>query len=282
MVNPVAILIAGGTLVVASAWPFSHVVKQTDKASYPLAAHGTLSIENASGDIRVDAYDGSTVSIVAHRQASSDDVLAQVKFEASASNGNVSIKSIYPSHCVNCEISYEILIPRASALAANDSSGAIKVTALGGDANLNTASGDIEIHQAGGRVFAEAASGKITIDGAAGVLRAKTASGDISVSGATGNVEARASSGNVTARFASIGSVREIKLAAMSGDVMLAMPRGTGAAISAETEAGSIQSDFGQAPHAGYAGATLAQVIGDGRVKIDLSAASGSIRLRAI
>jgi DUF4097 and DUF4098 domain-containing protein YvlB len=282
MVNPVAIMMAGGMLVVASAWPFTQVVKQTDTSSHPIAPHGTLSVENLSGNIRVDAYGGSTVNVVAHRQASSSDVVAQVRVEATASGGNVSIKSMYPSHCVNCEISYEIQVPRSTALAATDASGDINVTAIDGDTNVTTESGDIHIHQAGGRVIAKAASGNVTVDGAASSLLAKTASGDISITGAVGSVDARASSGNVTARFASIGSVAAIKLEAASGDVLLAMPRGAGAAISATTEAGSIQSDFGQAPRAGYAGATLAQTIGDGRVKVDLSAASGSIRLRAL
>jgi hypothetical protein len=281
MVNPVALLIVGGTLLVAFSWPWASV-KQTDKSTYPLATHSTLSIENASGDIHIDAYDGSTVNIVAHRQASSNDALAQVKVEVVATKDKLTIRSIYPPHCVNCDISYEILVPRSAALVANDESGDVRVSGMNGDIDVNTESGDIAIHQAGGRVFAEAASGKISIDGAAGVLRAKTASGDISVRGSQGNVEARASSGNVSARFTSIGSAREIKLEALSGDVLLTMPRGTSAAISAETAAGSIQTDFGQAPREGYAGATLAQRIGDGTVKIDLSAASGSIRLRAI
>jgi DUF4097 and DUF4098 domain-containing protein YvlB len=281
MVNLVAIVIAGGTLVVASAWP-SHVVKQTDTASYPLAAHGTLHIENASGSIQVDAYGGSTVRVVAHRQASSDDVLAQVRVEASATDGNVSIKSIYPSHCMNCEISYEIQLPKSAALSVSDSSGNVKAVGIGGDATLSTASGDIEVRQAGGRVSAEAASGSITIDGAASPLHAKTASGNINVSGANADINASAASGDVTAQLANIGGVRAIRLEAISGDVVLAMPRGVGAAITAQTSAGSIQSDFGQAPRAGYAGATLAQTVGDGRVKVDLSSTSGSIRLRAI
>ena len=144
---------------------------------------------------------------VAHRQASSNDVLAQVRVVATASGGNVSIKSMYPSHCVNCEISYEIQVPRSTALAADDASGDIKVTGVDGDANLTTESGDIQIHQAGGRVIAKAASGSVTVDGAASSLLAKTASGDISIIGAAGSVEARASSGNVSARCASIGSV---------------------------------------------------------------------------
>lgn len=281
MVNSVVVLLLSGTIL-AFAWPFSQIVKQTDKSSYPLAPNGTLTIHNASGDIRVDGYDGTTVRVVAHRQAASADVLAQVKVEATTAGGNVSIKSVYPSHCVNCEIAYEILMPRTAALAAEDSSGAIDVSAVGGDVNVITQSGDIGIHQAGGRVFVEAASGKITVEGAAGQLHAKTASGDVDISDATGNVEARASSGNVAARFAKFGSVREIRLDTASGDVMLAMPRNADAVISAETDAGSIQSDFGQAPHAGYAGATFAQTIGDGRVKVDVSVASGSIRLRAI
>lgn len=282
MINPVAIVIAGGTLLVASAWPSSNVVKQTDSASYPLGAHGTLRVENASGEIHADAYDGSMVSVVAHRQASSQDELAHVRYEASVAGGDVSIKSIYPSHCTNCEISYEIQVPRSAALVATTSSGDIRATGVGGDEDLDAASGDINVRQAGGRVHAEAASGKITIAGVANELRVKTASGDIAVSDAKADVDARAASGNVTARFASMGAVRAIVLEAASGDVVLAMPRGTGAAISAQTDAGSIQSDFGQAPHEGYAGATLAQTIGDGRVKIDLSAISGSIKLRAI
>jgi len=280
MFNSGAIVLAG-SVIVASMWPFSGV-SQTDTSEYPIAAHGTLSIDNASGNIRIQGWDGSNVKVVAHRRAQSKDVLANVRFEATSSDGNLIIKSVYPNHCTNCDISFDVQLPRSAAVTAKDSSGDVAVTGIGGRLNLDTASGNIDVRQAGGPVEATAASGDINVTGAAQSLRVRTSSGSIKVDGATGSVDARASSGNVSASCANVMGVSDIRLEAASGDVKLAIPRNVGAAIAAETDSGSIRTDFGQAPHEGYAGATLAQTLGDGRVKINLTAISGSITLQAI
>src|SRR5215470_12099633 len=277
MFNPASIVIAAAVLV-ASMWPFSGV-SQTDTSEYPISAQGTLSIENASGNIRVQGWDGSTVKVVARRRAESKDVLANMRVDASSAGGNVVIKSVYPSHCRDCDIAYDIQLPRSAAVTAKDSSGDVAVTGIGGRLDLETASGNIDIRQAGGPIDARAASGNINVTGTAQSLHARTSSGNVKVDGASGSVDARASSGNVSLRCPTVTALSEIKLEATSGDVRLEIPRNTGAAIAAETDAGSIRTNFGQAPRAGFAGATLAQTIGDGRVKINLIAVSGSITL---
>jgi DUF4097 and DUF4098 domain-containing protein YvlB len=280
VVNPVAIAIAGGAVVLAFAWPWN-TVKQTVESTYPIAAHGTLSIENASGDIAVESWNGSTVKVVVRKEASSSDELGRIGVNATASGGDVTIKTVYPSHCTNCDVAYDIKVPRAAALVAEESSGDMKITDIGGPAHLQTASGDISVVRSGGLVIAQTESGTITVNGA-GSFRGKTSSGDIKLQGTTGDVDARAASGNVWAQLANVGTLGAIKLETASGDVTLTIPRGSDATIEAQTQDGSIRSDFGQAPNAGYAGATLAQILGTGRVKIYLDAASGSIRLRAL
>jgi DUF4097 and DUF4098 domain-containing protein YvlB len=279
MGNLMAIVIAGGALVIASVWP-THTVKQTVGSTYPVAAHGTVSIENASGDIDVETWDGSTVSVVAHKEASSADDLARLSVVATASGGDVTIKTVYPRNCTDCDVEYDVKIPRGATLVVDDSSGNIKVTGLGAPARLHAASGDIRVQRAGGSVTAETENGTITVNGAVS-FHGKTASGNIDLQGASGDVDASAASGNVSAQFSSIVSLGQIRLETASGDVTLVIPRGSDATIAAQTESGSIRSDFGQ-PRSGYAGASLAQTVGNGRVKITLSAASGDIRLRAL
>ena len=275
---PLAVL----TIIAAAliAWP-GQTVKQTDQVQYRIGAGGTLKIETASGNIAVQSWDGHTVKVTALRRAQTASELAGLRVAAKTAGGDVSLKAIYPHVCTDCDISFEIAVPHGVSVEATTASGAINATNISGRLSLDDSSGNISVLHASGQVVARSASGDIRIDGAEGSTICKTASGGIKITGLLGDLDARAASGNVSARFADLAAVRSIELEAASGDVSLAMPRGTGATINASTMAGSIASDFG-APRQGYAGATLFRTIGDGRVKVQLSVASGDIVVSAI
>lgn len=277
--NLVATLLVSAAAALAAFWPVS-VVKQTVTLNYPLSRAGTLSVENVSGDIHVQSWSGSSVKIIAYKQAENSDILARLTIVAHSSNGNLSIESIYPRSCSQCDIDYDIQVPRGAALAARTASGDIRTVAIGGGVDVQTLSGDIDIRGTGGTVGAKSASGAITVDGAR-TLRAKAASGDIKISRVSGDVEASTASGDVSADFATVSDHRSITLSTLNGDVTLVIPRGTPAALLASTVSGSIQSDFGQSPDERYAGASLEQTIGGGSVRIHLTTTSGDIKLLA-
>lgn len=262
-------------------WPFQSV-KQTDEAQYQITAPGTLSVETASGNIRVQTWAGSSVKVVVHKRAQTNEVLAALRVELNATNGDVTLKAIYPHACSNCDISFDIAVPRSVSVAATTASGAIRIADVGGSLSLDAASGDVAVQNAGGSVAVRTSSGDIRVDGAAGSVRCTSASGDIRVGGVRGDLDARTASGDVSARFGDLAAVHSIALEAASGDIALALPRGAGATINAKAAIGSIANDFGVAPRHGYVGATLLQTIGDGRVKVQVKVASGDVVLRAI
>ena len=274
---PAFLAVSVATLI---AWPFQ-TVNRTDEVQYRIGTGGMLKVETANGNIAVQTWDGHTVKVTVLKRAQTESVLADLHVNASAANGNVTLKAVYPRTCMDCEISFEIAVPHGTSVEATTASGAINATNVSGKLSLEDLSGDISVFHASGSIVARSASGDIRVEGAEGPIVCKTASGRIEITGLLGDLNARAASGNVSARFADLAAVRSIELKAASGNVSLAMPRSTGATIDASTIAGSIASDFG-APRQGYAGALLLQTIGDGRVKVQLSVASGDITLRAI
>ena len=262
-------------------WPFQGVT-QTETSSYPIKSHGTLTVETASGDIAVRTWGGNTVDIVVHKRAADKPTLSSLKVESSTADGNVGLKAIYPRSCENCDISFEINVPKNVSVVAETASGAIHAANVGGELALKDESGDITVEHAAGAVSTQTASGDIRVDGVVGPLTCKAASGRIRVTGASRDVDAHSASGDVSARFASLSAVRSIALGSVSGSIELAVPRGTGLMLKASTISGSIANDFGGQIQAGLAGAQLAQTIGDGRVRVQIEVTSGDVKVRAI
>lgn len=269
------------SVVALLAWPFQ-TVTQTETSRYPIGPHGVLSVETASGDITVRAWRGNTINVVVRKRAQTNEKLADLKVETSTSDGNLTLRAMYPHFCANCDITFDIIVPKNVSVVASTGSGAIHASNVGGGLRLDDASGDISVEHAGGALFARSSSGNITVDHAAAEVTCRAASGRINVTGARGDLDAHSASGDVSARFADLAAVHSIALETASGSISLAMPRGAGATINASTISGSIASDFGLEPREGFAGATLQQKIGDGRVKVQIEVVSGDVNVHAI
>jgi DUF4097 and DUF4098 domain-containing protein YvlB len=126
-------------------------------------------------------------------------------------------------------------------LSANTASGDLQIGHVTGAAQANAASGDIQIERLDGGGTINTASGDVLIDRVGGDLQANSASGDIVVRDAGGSLSVRTASGDQ--RIGSVGA-GEVSLKSASGDIEVAIRRGTKVWLDVQSRSGDTTSDL--------------------------------------
>ena len=263
-------------LMVTTAWG------QDFQKTYALPAGGSISISNVSGEISVTGYNGAVVSVQAYREGRDKEM---VQVEDLSTSNQVSLRAQYPRGAGNYDASvrFVIQVPSGSNYKydkLSTASGDISVTNVGGEIGVSTASGEITISQVVGSVIAKTASGDVKISQVHGNVQANAASGDVTVLGIAGTVSANTASGDVDVELSRIEGSGELKFSSASGDVTVKAPAQLDAQVQMSTASGSIQSDFPLTiedleGHGKKAYGTL----GSGATKLNISTASGDVRL---
>lgn len=211
-------------------------------------------------------------------------------------------------------IDWEVTAPARTAVSARSGSGDISVAGSQLAVQAKTGSGDIRLRGLGATAEAGTGSGDIDMDGVAGLATVSTGSGDIRVAGVGAGLHASTGSGDIEAGLTGTGDVRTSsgsgsialtgvvgavtassgsgdvmvngrptgtwKLSTASGSVAVALPTEAGASLDARTSSGSLNLDV---PLTTQGRADRRRVQGDirgGGPRLEISTASGSIRVR--
>lgn len=143
------------------------------------------------------------------------------------------------------------------------------------DAEISTVSGSIHVTDLSFReLYAESTSGSLHINGYVDVLTADTVSGSIHVNGTCKNLKCESVSGSIHVETDEPLTGKS-SCDTVSGSVHITMPEESGFEFEWETISGSVSNAF----YNGKCGKSGSQIIGDGRVKINVDTISGSIHL---
>ena len=124
---------------------------------------------------------------------------------------------------------------------AKTASGDIEVDEVSGDLDVKTASGDVALQEVGGVAQIQSTSGDVAIQRAGSNVTAKLVSGDLWIRDAAASVRANTVSGDQ--RFEAV--VRgAVEATAVSGDIHVAIRRGSGVYVDANTVSGSTSSEL--------------------------------------
>ena len=182
--------------------------------TYPLAADGTIHLDNVNGDIEIIAWDKAEVSLEAEKKGRTDDDLKRVTLEIDSSPTKLSIKTKYArksgwfSGSVNASVRYKLMVPAGARLQ-----------------KIDTVNSDI------------------TVTGVRGAVNLDTVNGSITATGLAADARLDSVNGSLSAEFASLDGVSEVKLDSVNGRASVTLPKGAGARIDADSVNGRVSID---------------------------------------
>ncbi|MGH9474922.1 MAG: DUF4097 family beta strand repeat-containing protein [Terriglobales bacterium] len=233
--------------------------------SYQVNGPVLLVIHNGSGDVRVSAMPGNTVTVDASIRENGSffwgpdpRVVQRIEDQPPIEQDGNSIRiSLVDSGWTrHVSIRYTITVPPQTQVQAETGSGDIYLDSLQRDARLQTGSGDVHVNHHTGNVHAASGSGDISFGSISGSADFSTGSGDVRGRDVSGHLRASTGSGEVS--VASVGQGAYANTG--SGDVSLGQVSGD---LTASTGSGEVS-----------VGGQL-----DGSHRWDLGSGSGEIRV---
>ena len=256
------------------AWPS---VRHVDTKTYDLTSDGTVAVDDTSGDVTVTGWDQDRVEVTTKKSSWSSDDLRRLDTNVDAHADRFSIAAVFPSDCMNCDVSFVIRVPSRAHVTVETASGDVTITSVSGPSRVDSSSGDVTLKDIGGAVHIHSSSGGVSLDGIRSSLDAYTSSGDIDARRLAGDVNLVASSGSVDAEFSSFDAVHIVRMESSSGDLSLTVPRGVGFKVDATTRSGSIDSNLRLPIQEHDSGADVVAQVGDGKASVQMRATSGDI-----
>jgi len=257
--------LALGALLLASAGAFAQdesggardAVREEFHQSYPLSAHGRVTLKNISGAVRIVAWDRAEVRVDAVKRAESRERLEEARITVNASADGVNIETRYPDDAFRYErgdmrrrnaasVDYTVSVPRGARLES-----------------IELISGRLDIENVTGGVKASCISGRFT---------ARNLAGEAKLSNVSGTLEAS---------FDKLDDASNVTLGNVSGQILLVIPSDTNGTIKANTLSGQIVNDLGLPVRRGeYVGHDMSGQLGRGGARIKLSNVSGQIKIQ--
>lgn len=226
-------------VLLAIALPAAATVNDTVKHTYNVAPGGTLTIDSDLGSIEVQSSAANTVDITVYREASSNDVLEDLKLSFAQSGPNVTVKADYKQanswfnfSSSKLKLRFVVTVPKQYNVALETGGGSIQVDDLKGEARAETSGGSLKFGSIEGKVWGRTSGGSVTLERSSGPADLETSGGSIKIGEVTGAVDANTSGGSITIRKA-LGQVRA---------------ETSGGAIKIEEVAGPIQAHTSGGP----------------------------------
>jgi hypothetical protein len=163
---------------------------------------------------------------------------------------------------------------------AKAGSGDIHVQDIEGHVETDTGSGDIAVVRVGSSAGVKAGSGDLDLDEIGGEVSVHIGSGDARLRHLGGSVDVATGSGDINLDSAIADGVEWV-LKAGSGDVALALPRGSRFNLSARSVLGEIETDFGLKASGGIGKRVEGRVGDNPTSSITVKTAHGDVRIAA-
>ena len=238
------ILVTAGWVVAGAG--YEEIVDQ----SYPLAAGGSVALDNINGDVSIEVWERNEVRVYAVKSASSPELLDELEIRVDADKNQVRIDTHYPSmsgsdhgHHRFTKVEYTLTVPRTAML------------------------DEIDL-----------VNGNLTVVGVEGGVDADTVNGNIMVRDCAGSTDLGTVNGGIEAHIDRLASGDKLDMESVNGRLDLYLASSIGADLRAESVNGSLKNDFGIDVRKGkYVGSDFQGSVGGGGAKVSLETVNGSI-----
>ena len=285
-------------------WGPTDAYKEDFHSTHPLNPGGTVSIETFNGPIEVIGWEQNSVEVNGTKYASTQPAVDRIKIDVNATPGAVRIRAIRPSDMHwHVGARFTVRIPHKAVLERiSTSNGQIRVEEVEGNAHLETSNGAIRLSRIRGNVDGRTSNGTIEAQDVQGDVRFRTSNGTIRAETSNGSFEGVTSNGRIEARLkdparswpvraeSSNGTIDltvdaktipGIRASTSNSSILVRVPPGVNARVSAHTSHGSVSSDFDelQSERSERRHNDLSGTLGSGGPLIDLSSSNGSIKI---
>ena len=190
-------------------------VSEKFSQTYPLAANGTIRLDNVNGSVEIIAWDKAEVSLEAEKRARNEEALGHLHLKIESSARKLTIKTEYEKKWkfwenAQAEVHYKLMVPAGVSLDKIDVvNSSIRITGVKGEVTVDSVNGSIEA------------------DGLAGAGDFDTVNGSITVS------------------YAAMPAASDgISLDTVNGSCTLKLPASAGFRLDADTVNGRVSCDF--------------------------------------
>jgi DUF4097 and DUF4098 domain-containing protein YvlB len=265
-------------------------VQDTD-TTFAASGARALELSNAGGQVVVRVWDRDEVRVQADHSRrtyieidrSSDGV---IEIEPDAEMGPATV------------VDFQITIPREmsvylegmySDLDVDGVRGEVEVETLEGQIVLRNITGDIQAEAVAGEIRIESVEGDVEVSSVAKGVRLDGVSGEIMVESVSGSIEManirsdRVEAGTVSGRIIYSGSITEggrYYFGAHSGQIVLALPDGVNAQVTAMSLTGTFVGRYPGVPESLTSRKRNSFTLGSGGAEIELETFGGGIVIR--
>ncbi len=276
--SPVALLI-----LAATAGPLP------PDTTFAVSAGTRLKLELMTGTIAVSAWDRNEIRVQAVTSRKNE-----VRIRRSGSVISIEVESDYG---MPARADFTLTVPVWMGLSLEGMNADIKVDGVRAPIEVETLNGDITVNGGTELVQLSSTAGKVTVTGARGRIELSTTAREVVGTDLQGDVVVEAVSGDVILRnvdsksvevetvSGSIwfsGTIRDggrYALSAHSGDLLVGIPDGTNASITASLFSGHVETRFPLTTSERKGQRSQTFRLGNGSAVVDLDAFSGSIYL---
>lgn len=249
-----------------------------------------LHVDNHRGEVAVRTWARDAVRV---RSGSLRD-----RQRVTVARGGSVLRVRAESHRGPRDAELDITVPAWMDLRIEGNQLDVNVAGVAGEVSIETIGGDVVVEGGAGLVAVRTIEGEIVIRGAQGRIEAASVNDDVTLEDVGGDLQVETTNGDITlhgirstsARAGSVngdisyrGTLRDngrYRFTTHNGDLTLAVPRETNAAVTVSTFHGEFESDF----PVRLTGATRDRqfnfTIGTGSGRLELESFNGDIRLR--
>lgn len=202
-------------------------------------------VKNRCGTLTITTYaEKDDILLKAVKKTNDPLQLEKLTFKAKEVGQQFIIEPTYDDTLIDGSIDFDLMVPQKYELRVSNDAGAIVIKNPRAPVCAHTKNGEIDIFNAKNSVEAITSSkGSITVHNPSGHVKAQTNKGNIIIHDAQGTVIANTNFGTIQMYAKNVPSTSTIKLATISGSIVLHLPPDVNADLQASTREGTITSD---------------------------------------
>lgn len=222
----------------------SNSAEKIDQKEFPATSISSLSLTHINGSITIKTGPKKSLFLRTIKRARKESLLDSLEVVTQINNNHLAITTKNNNKRNAGSVEYELIIPASLDVAINNSGyGNISIKDVHGEIDIVTHDNITIINPKKLASMQTLKKGSISIVNAHGPIEAYTQQGNITGENITHNCDARSTSGKITLTYKKLPETSSINLTTTSGNIMLALPAETNAAIFGNTTYGTFMSE---------------------------------------